>query len=118
MPTAETTLLPAYSATSKRSLTSSAQLDNELNLFDAPPGPMEHVQSSSLRSTGRTRVYDFASHDTRWNRIHAHWLERRLIEFADNQIGNEHRKASRRVEFYFRAYRRYCTLLRLPVGYM
>jgi hypothetical protein len=29
MPTAETTLLPAYSATSKRSLTSSAPLDNE-----------------------------------------------------------------------------------------
>ena len=32
MPTAETTLLPAYSATSKRSLTSSAQLDNEPNV--------------------------------------------------------------------------------------
>jgi len=31
MPTAETTLLPTYSATSKRSLTSSAQLDNEPN---------------------------------------------------------------------------------------
>jgi hypothetical protein len=32
MPTAETTLLPAYSATPKRSLTSSAQLDNEPNV--------------------------------------------------------------------------------------
>ena len=31
MPTAETTLIPAYSATSKRSLTSSARLDNEAN---------------------------------------------------------------------------------------
>jgi hypothetical protein len=33
MPTAETTLLPAYSATSKRSLTSSPRLDNEPNLI-------------------------------------------------------------------------------------
>jgi hypothetical protein len=32
MPTAETTLLPAYSATSKRSLTSSPRLDNEPNV--------------------------------------------------------------------------------------
>jgi hypothetical protein len=31
MPTAETTLISAYSATSKRSLTSSARLDNEAN---------------------------------------------------------------------------------------
>jgi hypothetical protein len=34
MPTAETTLLPAYSATSKRSLTSSVRLDNEPNLLN------------------------------------------------------------------------------------
>ncbi len=33
MPTAETTLLPAYSATSKRSLTSSVRLDNEPNFW-------------------------------------------------------------------------------------
>jgi hypothetical protein len=34
MPTAETTLLPAYSATLKRLLTTSAQLDNEPNLLE------------------------------------------------------------------------------------
>jgi hypothetical protein len=34
MPTAETTLLLAYSATSKRSLTSSPRLDNEPNLLN------------------------------------------------------------------------------------
>jgi len=37
MPTAETTLFPAYSARSKRLLTSSVRLDNEANLEASPP---------------------------------------------------------------------------------
>ena len=37
VPTAETTLLPAYSATSKRLLTSSARLDNEASLESSSP---------------------------------------------------------------------------------
>jgi len=36
MPTAETTLLLAYSATSKRSLTSSPRLDNEADWIELP----------------------------------------------------------------------------------
>ena len=38
MPTAETTLLPAYGATSKTSLTSSARLDTEPNPLDERHG--------------------------------------------------------------------------------
>ncbi len=57
MPTAETTLLPAYSATSKRSLTSSAQLDNKANLFAIALAMTSYRQieanrRNALRSTG------------------------------------------------------------------
>jgi len=45
MPTAETTLFPAYSARSKRLLTSSVRLDNEAKFDQRPPTSTEKFTS-------------------------------------------------------------------------
>jgi hypothetical protein len=59
MPTAETTLFPAYSARSRRLLTSSARLDNEPNLIDGSARAVE--EAKSLETELRTAVA--ASHE-------------------------------------------------------
>src|SRR5215471_13859012 len=53
MPTAETTLFPAYSARSRRLLTSSARLDNEPNFRRGTPGRL-HTAGERCRKQART----------------------------------------------------------------
>ena len=52
IPTAETTLIPAYSTTSKRLLMSGAQLDNEPNLIDRGEAPAARVHRRKRRRPG------------------------------------------------------------------
>ena len=55
MPTAETTLFPAYSARSRRLLTSSLRLDNESNLI-AGAAPECGCESGTKKELGEERL--------------------------------------------------------------
>jgi len=55
MPTAETTLFPAYSARSKRLLTGSVRLDNEANLI-AGAAPECGCESGTKKELGEERL--------------------------------------------------------------